>query len=400
MPGGAPPVTVRFIHTADWQLGMTRHFLAGEAQARFAQARLDAIARIGALALEHGAEFVVVAGDVFETNQVGRQTVSRACEVLRSIDVPVFLLPGNHEQLDATSVFRGPTFVRSAPPNVVVIDSTDPLRIEDRPGLEVVGAPRMTKRTLGDPLEPGYVALAPAPGITRILVGHGIVDAVMPVGDAPDEETRIRLAPVRATIAEGRVAYVALGDRHSTTRVDPEGRIWYAGAPEPTAYVEADAGNVLLVEIDESGAGTPAAAAAPCTVTPLPVGTWRFVLGEHRLDGPGDVDALARWFSELPAKERTIVKVTLRGTLALRDKARLDALLAEERDRFAAIEEWERHTDLAVIPDDADFADLDLGGYAADAVDDLRRTADGTGPDARTASDALALLVRLAGRQA
>ena len=393
-------MTVRFIHTADWQLGMTRHFLAGEAQARFAQARLDAIARIGALAREHGAEFVVVAGDVFETNQVGRQTVSRACEAMRSIDVPVFLLPGNHEQLDATSVFRQPTFVGSAPPNVVVIGSTVPLRIEGRPGLEIVGAPRMTRRALGDPLEPGYASLVPAPGVTRVLVGHGIVDAVMPIGDAPDEDTRIRLGPVRSAVADGRVAYVALGDRHSTTRVDPEGRIWYAGAPEPTAYVEADAGNVLLVEVDEAGAGTPAAAGAPCTVTALPVGTWRFVLGERRLDGPGDIDALGHWFAGLPAKERTIVKVTLRGTLALRDKARLDSLLADERDRFAAIEEWERHTDLAVIPDDADFADLDLGGYAAEAVDELRRRADASGSDARIASDALALLVRLAGTRA
>ena len=393
-------MTIRFLHTADWQLGMTRHFLEGEAQARFAQARLDAIVRIGALAREHGAEFVVVAGDVFETNQVSRQTVLRACEALRSIEVPVFLLPGNHEQLDATSVFRGPAFVDAAPRGVVVIDSADPRRIPGRPGLEIVGAPRMTKRALGDPLLPGYAALSPAPGITRVLVGHGIVDAVMPIGEEPDEETRIRIAPVEAAIADGRLAYVALGDRHSTTEVGVTGRVWYAGAPEPTAYRETDAGNVLLVDIDESGAGTRAAADARCVVTPLPVGTWRFVLGEHRLDGADDVDALGRWFAGLPAKERTIVKVTLRGTLALRAKARLDALLEGERDRFAAIEEWERHTDLAVIPDDADFADLDLGGYAAEAVADLRRTADAGGPDAATASDALALLVRLAGRGA
>ena len=73
-------MTVRFIHTADWQLGMTRHFLEGEAQSRFSQARLDAILRIGDLARERRAEFVVVAGDVFETTQVSRQTGLRACE--------------------------------------------------------------------------------------------------------------------------------------------------------------------------------------------------------------------------------------------------------------------------------------------------------------------------------
>ena len=33
---------MRFLHTADWQLGMTRHFLAGDAQPRYSAARRDA----------------------------------------------------------------------------------------------------------------------------------------------------------------------------------------------------------------------------------------------------------------------------------------------------------------------------------------------------------------------
>ena len=43
--------------------------------------------------------------------------------------------------------------------------------------------------------------------------------------------------------------YVALGDRHSTTEVGGTGRIWYSGAPEPTAYDEIDPGNVLIVDL-------------------------------------------------------------------------------------------------------------------------------------------------------
>lgn len=41
---------IRFIHTSDWQLGMTRHFLSPDAQARFTAARIDAIKTIGSLA--------------------------------------------------------------------------------------------------------------------------------------------------------------------------------------------------------------------------------------------------------------------------------------------------------------------------------------------------------------
>ena len=63
---------MRFLHTGDWQLGMTRHFLNDGAQARFTEARFQAVVRMAEIAREEGCSFAVVAGDVFETNQVGR----------------------------------------------------------------------------------------------------------------------------------------------------------------------------------------------------------------------------------------------------------------------------------------------------------------------------------------
>ena len=45
---------MRFVHTADWQLGMTRHFLAGEAQPQYSAARRDAVAGLGPLAAATG----------------------------------------------------------------------------------------------------------------------------------------------------------------------------------------------------------------------------------------------------------------------------------------------------------------------------------------------------------
>ena len=43
---------MRFVHTADWQLGMTRHFLAGEAQPRYSAARRDVVAGLRAVAAD------------------------------------------------------------------------------------------------------------------------------------------------------------------------------------------------------------------------------------------------------------------------------------------------------------------------------------------------------------
>ena len=43
---------LRFLHTGDWQLGITREYLGDEAQSRWAQARFDAIRTIGRIATD------------------------------------------------------------------------------------------------------------------------------------------------------------------------------------------------------------------------------------------------------------------------------------------------------------------------------------------------------------
>src|SRR6187399_2060423 len=154
---------VRFIHTADLQLGMTRRFLDEDAQARYAQARIDALVSIGELAAREDARFVVVAGDVFETNRVRPRTVGRALEAMAAIPVPVLLLPGNHDPLDAASVYRSPTLTRARPPNVMVIESSDPIDAPGAEGIQVVGAPWLSKRPLED-LAGAAVATLPSDG--------------------------------------------------------------------------------------------------------------------------------------------------------------------------------------------------------------------------------------------
>lgn len=373
-------MTVRFLHTGDWQIGMTRHFLDADAQATFGQARIDAIRTIGKIAVEEQAEFVVVAGDVFETNRVATRTVRRAFEAMDSITVPVFLLPGNHDPLDAGSVFRSPTFAREKPAHVTVLESTQP--IEVRPGVEVLGAPWTSKRPLNDLVGAVCEELESRPGLTRILVGHGAVDDVI----ALPNPALISSAEAEAALDDGRIAYLALGDRHSTTEVGRTGRMWYSGSPEPTDYDEDDPGHVLLVEL---GDGT-------CTVTPKRTGEWRFVRERFELNGDADLEALGDWLNEQEPKERMIVKLTLVGTLSLAQNDRLQEVLEHARDTFAAMEEWERHTDLVVRPENDDFTDLALSGYAGAIVAELREKAGAAGAEAATAVAALALLVRLA----
>lgn len=371
---------MKFIHTADWQIGMKRHFLDEDAQARFSDARNNAIRRIGDIVREYGAGFVVVAGDVFETNHLKPRTVKRALDAMRDIPVPVFLLPGNHDHLGPVSIYKSAEFLRSKPDHVHVLDSEE--AVQAVAGVEVVGIPWTAKRMVEDRVGRVVQDLPPASGQFRVVVGHGTTEAM----GASDILGVIDVDVVDQAIGQNKLHYLGLGDRHSTTACGSTGRVWYAGAPEPTDYDEVDAGNVLVVDL------TP----GEVHVTPVHTGTWRFI--ERTLDVAVDTaDATLREFLEgLSDKAHTIVKINFRGAIGLLDQMRLDSAIDEERHVFGAIERHEHHDELAVLPQSGHFDDLVLSGYAKDAFEQLVARASSPDADGQRHRDALALLYRLA----
>ena len=140
---------VKFLHSADWQLGMARHYLGDEAQLRFSAGRLDVVAQIGKLAMEENCGFVVVSGDVFESNQVKRQVLVRAFEKMAATPkVTFFLLPGNHDPLSASSIYHSSTFTERQPNNVKVLEGIDPVHVA--PGVELIPAPWPNKHPTTD----------------------------------------------------------------------------------------------------------------------------------------------------------------------------------------------------------------------------------------------------------
>ena len=373
---------VRFVHTADWQLGMTRHFLDGEAQARFSQARIEAINKIGRLAEEQDCSFVVVCGDVFETNHVERQVIVRALDAMAETPrVAFYLLPGNHDPLNASSVFRSRTFVDHCPANVIVLEAEGPTEVY--PDVQLVAAPWTSKAPLEDLVQRAIAPTSSGDGI-RIAVGHGSVDVLSPDAVNP---ALIALKDAEAAIADGRIQYVALGDRHSMTSVGDTGRVWYPGAPEPTAFREVEPGYVLVVELGGDD----------ISVEPHAVGRWTFHSLEADLRGADDIDRLETTLAEISDKPESIMQLSVIGQLSLAEKIRFDALLDHFSDLLASLSIWERHSELAVLPDDDDFASLGLSGFAHDALDDLVALAQGDGEDASAAMDALGLLYRLSG---
>ncbi len=371
---------MRFLHTADWHLGMTRRFLSPDAQARYSDARIQAIRDMAALADAEGCAFVLACGDVFDSNHVDRQVVVRALDAMASFTVPLLILPGNHDPLDAGSVYRSRTVEQRLPAGVTIITDSAPVAVA--PGAEVIGAPWTSRRPGYDVAARALDDLAPSDGRIRVLAAHGAVDAMSPDPADPD---LIHVSALSGALDAGAVAYVALGDRHSAGMVVDDPRIRYPGTPVATDHGEVNPGRVLVVDL----------AGSEPAVSEHIVGAWTFQRIEARLEESDDVGALEARLDAVADKQRTVVRLSLVGALGMADDARLRAMLADQEDLFASLTISEGRSDLAVVAEDADLESLGLSGYARDAADELVALAAGDDPRAATAQDALRLLYRL-----
>ncbi|MGE3293058.1 MAG: exonuclease SbcCD subunit D [Geminicoccaceae bacterium] len=320
-------MSLRLLHTADWQLGKPFQNLPTEVAALVREARVATVRTIAALATRHEAAAVLVAGDIFDSNLVPERTIVQALAAMRGFAGPWVLLPGNHDARLAEGVWSRLERL-GRPENVLLADSPSPIALADG-RLVVLPAP-LTERHATDDLTAWMDEATTSSGALRVGLAHGSIAGRLPeVADAPNP-----IDPERATLA--RLDYLALGDWHGTLEIAP--RTWYAGTPEPDRFRTNDAGNVLLVELGEPGEAPP--------ITRLATARHRWRQLELDLTGIADPKAaLEPLFAELGGIEQALVQLTVTGMVDLAGRAALEAALErlagevchlEVRDRLLA----------------------------------------------------------------
>jgi len=286
---------MRFVHTADWQIGM-KAVHAGGAAEKVRRMRLESAWRAVEAAGAYGAEFILLAGDTFEDNGVDRVLVQRVADILARAAVPVYVIPGNHDPLVPGSVWDHPVWGEHA--NIGVLREPEPVEV---PGGMLYPCPVLEKHSRKDPT--AWIPNHPDEGI-RIGLAHGTVEG-MPQMD-PDH-------PVpRDACRRAGLDYLALGHWHSTAIYpDPRDgapRTAYAGTHETTRFGERDSGNVLHVEIQAPG--------TPPRATPVRTGFLEWLLLEEKVTREGDLARVRAQIEKLDAPDRTLVEVRLTGLLA------------------------------------------------------------------------------------
>ena len=364
---------IRFIHTADLQLGMPFAWLPGDSGAQLRNWRFDAIDRVVDLAATQDASFIVVAGDLFDANTVDDRTVEQACSRFGRARVPVFAIPGNHDHGGPGSIWQRDRFKRSRPENFHVLDSRDPVRVGHA---VLLPAPLNQRFEAGDTTShwtPSFGAEA-GPSSVRIGLAHGGVSGF---GEA---EGHNLIDPARAERAD--LDYLALGDWHGCREAGK--RAWYAGTPEPTGFKDNNPGHVLVVT---AGRGVPP------RVEPVPVAHARWVRHSETLHNGDDIERLHRWFAELDAPLSSLVRLELAGSLCFSDMERLDDLLGQMEGRLIHL----RRRGEGLIPEGKaeELDSIASGGFVADAVENLRAEVEMGGVQGALAARSLQLLYRL-----
>jgi len=354
---------MKLLHTADWQLGLRLNFVGGDDAVRLRTQRFDSVRRLGELARQHGVGAVVVAGDVFDDNGVGADTIQQARDALSAFgDIPVVLLPGNHDPATPDSALAR---LGELPGTVHVAVERAPITVGD---IEIYPCPLTSRHTFDDPA--AWLPEADDRDRVRVVVAHG---GALSFGEAVETPNRI---DVDAILARG-YDYVALGDWHGTFQVND--RAWYAGAHEATRFKEKRPGNALLVDIDGPGAQP--------RVETLAVARTRWISHACELADDSHIDMLADWLNGLAEKSWTLVELSLHGQLSLAGRSRLDELIDSFRERLALLRIDEDAVSAAPTPED--LAALHGEGYLGRAIEVLRHS------DDPVDIDALRLLYRL-----
>jgi len=323
----------RFIHTADWQIGKPYRQIADE-QKRFKlqQERLNAIGRIREAARMQAAAFVVVAGDLFDSPTPPTTAVLEVLEAIGEMEIPVLVIPGNHDHGALGTVWHREDFQRhqrQMAPNLRLLLEREPLELDQ---VVVLPCPLLRNQDSTDPtlwlrsLDWGGVD----PTKARVVLAHGGVHGFGGREYGPDDEAQAganNLIDLSA-LPQAEIDYVALGDWHNLKQVSE--KAWYPGTPEPDRFDQGEdnqRGQVLSVEVNRGS--TP-------QVQTIPTGRIRWHNIPFRFNSDGDLDRFERQVDELTAGRvaRDLLRVEVSGSLSLAGHRRYDQIVADLENRL------------------------------------------------------------------
>lgn len=349
--------TLTFLHTADWQIGKPYARMEDEQKRVLArQERLLVIQRIGAVAQEKKAQFILVAGDVFDSATPDKATVSAACAAIGALKIPVYVIPGNHDHGGPGSLWEQSFFQRECAalsPNLQVLLKPEPVELEHA---VLLPCPLLRRHDASDTtawlrsLDLSIFGDKP-----RLVIAHGSVLDFGPAADEEEDSASSNHLDLNRLPAD-QLDYIALGDWHGLKDVSPTtstGKLtaWYAGTPEPDRFprgVGNFPGHVIAVTLQRG---------SPPIIEPISTARLAWHELEFRFTEDASLTRLNETLGEKFAARtgQDFLRLTLHGSLGIAALAELDQCLEKWRSRLLRLR---LHSHVSTAPTEEEITAL------------------------------------------
>ncbi len=230
--------TVKILHCADLHIGAAESFLGARAESRQAET-LITFERIINTARENGVQILLIAGDLFNSNDVSKALVDRIFECFSSIpDIKIVYAAGNHDPLSLDSPFKK----YKAPENFFVLDTKDCF----------VEFSDLHTRVYGKSFKEVYMQ-----GVARfgLNTDTDFINIMCIHGELRSDLGSDYNSITSEFVQNSGMDYIALGHIHKRTDISQIGGTYlsYCGCPEGQGFDELGEKGVYLGSVSKSG---------------------------------------------------------------------------------------------------------------------------------------------------
>jgi exonuclease SbcD len=306
---------LKVLHTADIHLG-ARFSSLGNRGASQREQLLVTFKNIVATAINEKVDIVLIAGDLFDSNQQPQKNIDSVIEQFNSLgsnNIPICLVPGTHDSLDSSSIYRKVDFEGKCPNLKVFTDENGSWKEYSSLDLTVYGKPNLSNRSSVSPLKGLRRSTS-----SRFHIGMAHGSLYIPEKVAEDDHV-FRLEEVKASGMD----YLALGHWHRVYKCPTESAAWYSGPPEWIPG-QTEKGVVLMVSLLVAG---------EVEVQPKVVGLRDYKEVEIDMNEIEDLAMLKSRISER-AGQHLIGKITLKGLRDVEFILNPEELESELGERF------------------------------------------------------------------
>ena len=237
---------LKILHTADVHLGIKFPGLGNKGDVQRRQIE-ETFKKIISLAISEKVDILLIAGDLFDSNQQTQKIIDLVIyqfNLLGKNNIPVCLISGNHDCLDATSIYRKINFTNQCPNLTIFTDDKMGYRQYPELKLTVYGKPDLSEKSPVSPLQ-GLKKMTDSQ--YHVALAHG--SFFIPEKVAHDDHVF-----TNAEIADSGMNYIALGHWHNTGKYT-SGTVsaYYCGAPEWLDFKQDGLGKIIQVNLADNG---------------------------------------------------------------------------------------------------------------------------------------------------